>query len=288
LCVLLGRSPDALEVELADSSGIPVAPPEVVIGVPADLLRRRPDVRSAERVAAFRSEQVGIATADLFPSISIAGSIGYEASNADDLSLDNNLFDNDSRIWSIGPTLNWPILNYGQIRNNIRAQDAAFQEAAVNYQNTVLQAAAEVESSLYNYLKSQQQLAYLSESTRNVQQSFELSTMQYTEGETDFLRVDIAAVNLTRQQDSQAATQGLVASNLIAAYKALGGGWELRLGNEFIPEPMVRQMRGRTNWGNILEGADYDSATDLGFERPADTDSTYLVTNPTGSGEAQE
>ena len=158
----------------------------------------------------------------------------------------------------------------------------------MNYQNTVLQAAAEVESSLYNYLKSQQQLAYLSESTRNVQQSFELSTLQYTEGETDFLRVDIAAANLTRQQDSQAATQGLVASNLIAAYKALGGGWELRLGNEFIPEPMVRQMRGRTNWGNILEGTDYDSATDLGFERPADTHSTYLVTKPPGSGEAQE
>jgi hypothetical protein len=173
--------------------------------------------------------------------------------------------------------LSWPVLNYGRIRNNIRVQDAAFQEAAVNYQNTVLQAAAEVESSLYGFLKAQEQLAYLTESTENVRQSFKLSTIQYTEGETDFLRVDIAAANLTRQQDSQASVEGLVASNLIGAYKALGGGWELRLGREFIPEAMVEEMRGRTNWGNILDVPDYASTTDLGFERPADTDDTYLA-----------
>ena len=285
LGVLLGRTPSELEKEIAGGSGIPAAPAQVVIGVPADLLRRRPDVRSAERAAAFQSEQVGIATADLFPSISVGGSLGYKASDANNGSLSNNLFDSGSRVWSIGPTLSWPILNYGRIRNNIRVQDAAFQEAAVNYQNTVLQAAAEVESSLYGFLKAQEQLAYLTESTENVRQSFKLSTIQYTEGETDFLRVDIAAANLTRQQDSQASVEGLVASNLIGAYKALGGGWELRLGREFIPEAMVEEMRGRTNWGNILAAPDYASTTDLGFERPADTDDTYLAPQAeTGSG----
>jgi NodT family efflux transporter outer membrane factor (OMF) lipoprotein len=278
LCVLLGRTPSELERALAGGSGIPVAPAQLVIGVPADLLRRRPDVRSAERVAAFQSEQVGIATADLFPSISVGGSLGYEASDANNRSLENNLFDNNSSTWSIGPTLTWPVLNYGRIRNNIRVQDAAFQAAAVNYQNTVLKAAAEVESSLYGFLKSQEQLTYLTQSAENVRLSFELSTIQYLEGETDFLRVDIAAQNLTQQQDSQAVVEGQVASNLIGAYKALGGGWELRVGREFIPEAMVEEMRGRTNWGDILDAPDdYAAETDLGFERPADTHDTYLA-----------
>ena len=271
LCVLLGRTPSELEEELAGGSGIPTAPAQVVIGVPADLLRRRPDVRSAERAAASQSEQIGIAVADLFPSISLAGSLGYEASDAGNLSLGtDNLFTKDAFIWSLGPSLNWPILNYGRIRSNIRVQDAAYQEAAVNYQNTVLQAAAEVESALHSFLKAREQLAYLTESAESGRQSLDLSMIQYKEGETDFLRVDIAAANLARQQDSQATVEGLVATNLINAYKALGGGWELRLGREFIPETMIMEMRGRINWGNILE--DYSSTTDLGFERPADTD----------------
>ncbi len=289
LSVLLGRTPGELEQALAGGSGIPVAPAQVAIGVPADLLRRRPDVRFAERAAAFQSEQVGIATADLFPSISVGGSFGYEASDADNLSLGNNLFDSGSQVWSIGPTLSWPILNYDRIRNNIRVQDAAFQEAAVNYQNTVLQAAAEVESSLYGFLKSREQLAYLTESAESARQSLELSTIQYKEGETDFLRVDIAATNVTRQQDSQATAEGRVASNLIGAYKALGGGWELRLGREFVPAETVEEMRSRTSWGNILGTPDYSSTTDLGFERPADTDDTYLAPQAeTGPGRGRK
>ena len=278
LGVLLGRTPGELEQVLAGGSGIPTAPAQVAIGVPADLLRRRPDVRSAERAAAFQSEQVGIATADLFPSIAVGGSFGYRASDAENGSLSNNLFESGSRVWSIGPRLSWPVLNYGRIRNNIRVQDAAFQEAAVNYQNTVLQAAAEVESSLYGFLKSREQLAFLTESAQSARQSLELSTIQYRDGETDFLRVDIAATNVARQQDSQATAEGRVASSLIVAYKALGGGWELRLGQEFVPEATAEQMRSRTNWGNILAPPDYASATDLGFQRPADTDDTYLVT----------
>ena len=277
LGVLLGQTPSGLEAALAGGSGIPKAPAQMAIGVPADLLRRRPDVRLAERAAAFQSQQIGIATADLFPSISVGGSFGYQASDADDGSVSNNLFESGSRVWSIGPALSWPILNYGRIRNNVRVQDAAFQEAAVNYQNTVLQAAAEVESSLYGFLKSRERLAFLTESAESAQQSLELSTIQYTEGEIDFLRVDIAAANLSRQQDSQAAVEGLVAASLIGAYKALGGGWELRVGREFIPQSMVEEMRGRTNYGGILDAPDdYAAETDLGFSRPADTDDTYL------------
>ncbi len=272
LSVLLGRTPSELEEELAGGSGIPTAPAQLAVGVPADLLRRRPDVRSAERAAAFQSELIGVATADLFPSIALSGAFGFRATDARGASLLNNLFVPGSIVWSFGPTFSWPILNYGRIVNNIRVEDAAFQEAVVNYQNKVLQAAAEVESSLYGFLKAQEQLAFLTESTQNVRKSLQLSRTQYIEGETDFLRVDIAAVRLTQQEDLLATAQALVASNLIGAYKALGGGWEQRLGNEFIPVEMAEEMRGRTDWGNILVTPDYEATTDLGFPRPANTD----------------
>ncbi|MHC4689838.1 MAG: efflux transporter outer membrane subunit [Planctomycetota bacterium] len=266
LCVLLGQSVSELEEELAGGSGIPLAPVEVTIGVPADLLRRRPDVRAAERVAAFQSEQIGIATADLFPSISISGSAGLEASDAGGRELDN-LYDASSFKGFIGPTLSWPILNYGRIMNNKRIQDAAFQEAAVNYQNTVLKAAAEVESAVNGFIKARESLSYLTESSEYARQSLELSRVQYLEGQTDFQRVDLAALGLSLQQDRQAVTEGLVATTLISVYKTLGGGWELRRGREFVPQETVGEMTDRTNWGDILD-PDYTNGTDLGFPRP--------------------
>ena len=272
LSVLLGQSASELEEELARGSGIPLAPSDVAMGVPADLLRRRPDVRSAERAAAFQSEQIGIATADLFPSISFGASVGYEASNAGSRSLGtSNLFNSDSFIWSLGPSLSWPILNYGRIINNRRVQDAAFQEAAVNYQNIVLQAAAEVESALYSFLKVREKLVYLTESSENSRQSLELSRRQYLEGQTDFLRVDIAAEALSQQMDKQATAEGSVATTLISAYKALGGGWELRHGREFVPQETIDEMTERTDWGDIL-APDYATGTDLGFPRPSENE----------------
>ena len=276
LCVLLGRTASELEGVLAGSSGIPSPPGEIVVGVPADLLRRRPDVRSAERAAAFQSEQIGIATSDLFPSIGISGSAGYEASSAGSRSLSaDDLFGSNAFVGSFGPTLNWPFLNYGRIRNNIRVQDAAFQQAAVNYQNTVLEAAVEVESALYGFLKAKEQLAFVTESAVNSRRSLELSTIQYKEGAIGFLRVDIAAETVAEQEDLQASVEGLVAANLISAYKALGGGWELRIGNEFVPQETVEEMTQRTDWGNVLE-PDYSDGKDLGFERPQENDETYL------------
>lgn len=276
LCVLLGQPVNALQGELAGGSGIPRAPATVAIGVPADLLRRRPDVRSAERTAAFQSEQIGIAAADLFPSIAVGGSIGYEASDANNRSLGaNNLFDSNAFIWSLGPSLSWPILNYGRIMNNKRIQDAAFQEAAVNYQNTVLQAAAEVESALYGFLKVREKLVFLLESSKNSRQSLELSRIQYLEGQTDFLRVDLAAKALSQQLDKQAIAEGQVAATLISAYKALGGGWELRQGREFIPQYTIDEMTNRTNWGDILD-PDYASGKDLGFQRPRENSDPQL------------
>jgi outer membrane protein TolC len=276
LSVLLGRTVSDLEDALAGSSGIPSPPSQIVVGVPADLLRRRPDVRSAERAAAFQSEQIGIATSELFPSIGISGSAGYEASNAGDRSLSaDDLFVGNSFVGSIGPTLSWPFLNYGRIRNNIRVQDAAFQQAAVNYQNTVLRAAAEVESALYGFLKAKEQLVFVTESAENSRRSFDLSTIQYKEGAVSFLRVDIAAETVSEQEDTQASIEGLVAASLISAYRALGGGWELRVGKEFVPQETVEEMTDRTDWGNVLD-SDYSDGKDLGFQRPDENDETYL------------
>jgi NodT family efflux transporter outer membrane factor (OMF) lipoprotein len=276
LCVLLGRTASELDEKLGGGSGIPLPPNRIVVGVPADLLRRRPDVRSAERAAAFQSEQIGIATSDLFPSIAISGSAGYEASNAGDLSLSaDDLFSGDSFVGSLGPTFSWPVLNYGRLKNNIRVQDAAFQQAAVTYQDTVLRAAAEVESALYAFLKAKEQLAFVTESAANSRRSLELSTIQYKEGAVDFLRVDIAAESVAEKEDTQASIEGLVAASLIGAYKALGGGWELRVGNEFVPRATVEQMRNRTDWGNVLD-PDYSTRSDLGFQRPGDNAQTHL------------
>lgn len=152
------------------------------------------------------------------------------------------------------------------IINNQRVQDAAFQEAAVNYQNTVLQAAAEVESAFYGFLKAREKLVYLTESSKNSRQSLELSRRQYLEGQTDFLRVDIAAEALSQQMDKQTTAEGLVATTLISAYKAFGGGWELRNGHVFVPQETIDEMTERTNWGDIL-APDYTTGTDLGIPR---------------------
>ncbi|MCP3903170.1 MAG: efflux transporter outer membrane subunit [Planctomycetes bacterium] len=280
LCVLLGRPPDELEAELAGGSGIPAAPTAVALGAPAELLRRRPDVRLAERIAAARSEQIGIATADLYPSVFIAGSTGFAAADTNPASgsgknLDS-MFDSDSFSGFVGLGFNWPILNYGRVKNNIRVQDASFQEAVANYRNAVLQAAAEVESSLYAFLRERDRRTYLTESVDAAARALDLATTQYTEGQADFIRVNDANSFLTFQQDQEAQAVGLIAQRLILAFKALGGGWDIRSGNEFVPADTLQEMRERTDWGDVID-PDYDSRTDLIFERPDSNEGTPLA-----------
>ncbi|MEM1164666.1 MAG: efflux transporter outer membrane subunit [Planctomycetota bacterium] len=281
LCVLLGRPPELLESELAGGIGIPTAPAEIVIGAPAELLRRRPDIRLAERLAAAQSAQIGVATADLFPSISITGSTGFAASTSGpprgtNAELDD-LLEAKSFTGFIGLGVNWPILNYGRIRNNIRVQDAAYQEAIASYRATVLDAAAEVEDALYGFLRSREEYAFLEESATAAARSLELATTQYTEGSVDFIRVNDANTFLTEQQDAAAVRLGAIAEQLILAYKALGGGWEGRLGNEFIPESTADHMRSRTDYGGILDPG-YSEAPRVLFQPPRETDTTYLET----------
>lgn len=256
LAVLLGIVPAEVQAKLGEPSLIPTAPAEVAVGIPAELLRRRPDIRLAEFQAAAQSAQIGIAKSDLFPRFTLMGSIGLQSSDKGGvLSNDSNfndLFSSDSVTYSVGPSVQWPFFNYGRLKNNIRMQDARFQQLVVNYQNTVLQAAQEVEDAMVGFLRSQEESVLISESVDNYKSSVDISLLQYREGETSYQRVVDTQRVLTQQEDKLASTNGSIAINLIAMYKALGGGWELRLGEEFIPEETMEEMRQRTDWGNLL------------------------------------
>ena len=224
LCTLLGVPPRDLTLELGQAQ-IPVAPANVAVGVPANLLRRRPDVRQAERLVAAQSAQIGVAVADLYPHFSISGNIRIEATQF------NNLWNSASGAGSIGPAFNWDILNYGRLQNNVLLQDAQFQELAINYQQTVLQANQEIESALVNFLKAQERLQDLNNLVATVKKAVDIGQAQYKVGATDFNRVSNLQLALVQAQNSAAITEGEVAQSLIAIYRAIGGGWQIRLGS---------------------------------------------------------
>lgn len=274
LCVLLGRTPSELEEELAPAQGavasVPEAPTEIAAGIPAELLRRRPDVRAAERLAAAQSARIGEATADLLPRITISGATGFVSSTFNGGSL-GNIFDANSFAGFIGLGVDWPILNYGRIRGNIRVQDARYEQAVATYQQTVLRAAGEVESGLSDFLRSKEQTSYLTEAVDASQRSVEISLIQYRAGAVDFIRVNTAQTDLVEQQDSLVASRASIALGAVRTYRAIGGGWEIRAGREFIDADTADRMRETTSWGNVLS-ADWEEGKDLGFKRPAEGD----------------
>jgi len=221
LCVLLGIPPEELSTRLG-AGAIPTAPATVAVGIPADLLTRRPDVRRVEREAAARSEQIGIAVADWYPSISLTGSIGFSAEDISDL------YTSSAFQGKVGPSFNWNVLNYGRILNNVRAQDAVFQETVARYQNTVLRAQQEVEDGLVTFLRAQQRARYYGESVAAAEKAVKIAVVQYKGGLIDFNRVATLEQNLVDQQNFLAQARGEIALGLIQVYRALGGGWQLR------------------------------------------------------------
>jgi NodT family efflux transporter outer membrane factor (OMF) lipoprotein len=251
LSVLLGIPPSPLNDMLAGSKGIPVAPTKVAVGIPAELLRRRPDVRAAELQAAAQSAQIGVAKADLYPAFSLTGNFGFLASDWSRYDL-TDIFLAKSRAFTVGPSFQWNILNYGQITNNVRVQDAAFQALVANYQNTVLTAQQEVEDGLIAFLNSQLQTDFLELSAAAAKRSLDLATLQYQEGIADFTTVLVASQNLLQEQDSLAVSQGNIPTSLIRTYRALGGGWEIREGQELVPAQVREAMQKRTDWGSLL------------------------------------
>ncbi|MGC9196216.1 MAG: efflux transporter outer membrane subunit [Syntrophobacteraceae bacterium] len=256
LCTLLGMPPNNLSDLLCGPATIPVPPPSIAIGIPADLLRRRPDVRSAELKAQAQCEQIGIAKADLFPAFSLTGSFDFMASNFGPAKL-TQLANLNSAAITAGPGIQWNILNYGQITNNVRAQDAAFQTTLLTYKNTVLSAQQEVEDYLTAFLRSQENAASLAGAAAAAKKSLELAVIQYKNGSTDFTTVLTAQTALLGAQDSLAAALGNIAANLVGVYKALGGGWQIRQGKDIIPPGIKEMMAKRTNWGDLLRPAVY-------------------------------
>jgi NodT family efflux transporter outer membrane factor (OMF) lipoprotein len=254
LCVLLGMPPARLEDLLGSARDIPAPPVRVVVGIPAELLRRRPDIRSAEFQAAAQCAQIGVAKAELFPAFSLSGTFGFLASDVGSSHL-NNMFDWRSRTGTAGPAFQWNLLNYGQITNLVRVQDARFQELLISYQNTVLKAQQEVDDALVAFLRSQERAGFLAESTRAAQNSLNLAILQYREGTTDFTTVLTAQQSLLVSQDSFASTLGDISSNLVAVYRALGGGWQMREGQDIVPEAIKAEMAERTGWGKLLQPA---------------------------------
>jgi NodT family efflux transporter outer membrane factor (OMF) lipoprotein len=232
LCVLMGMPPSALEAQLG-AAPIPAAPTTVVVGIPADLLRRRPDVCRAERLAAAQAEQIGIAEVDLYPIFRINGNMGYSSANL------SQLFESNAFYGGIGPGVQWNLLNYGRIRNNMRLQDAKFQELVTIYQRMVLQAAEEAEDGMSHFLQEQDRAKLLDESVGSLQLAVNTVVKQYEAGSIDFTRVSQVQQGLVQQQDAQAASHGQVAQGLIDVYRALGGGWRIPAGGgpSMLAEP---------------------------------------------------
>lgn len=250
LSVLIGLPPAKLGDLLDGSAPIPKAPLQVAVGIPANLLRRRPDVRSAEYQAAAQCAQIGVAKADLYPAFTLSGNVGFSASDIGKSAL-GDMFTWNNRTASFGPSFNWNIFNYGQITNNVRLQDAAFQELLVNYQNTVLQAQQEVEDGLVAFLKAQDRVISLRKAADAAKRSVDLATIQYREGATDYTTVLTAQQALLQQQDNLAITQGDIPQGLISTYRALGGGWEISVDRPFVPPDIQKTMAERSNWGGF-------------------------------------
>ncbi len=257
LCLLLGLPPSDLTNVLAGGSGIPVAPPQVVVGIPNDLLRRRPDIRGAELQAAAQCAQIGIAKAALYPAFSLSGNFGFLATDVGGAHL-TDMFQWGSRNYQFGPAFQWNLFNYGQVTNNVRMQDARFQELLITYQNAVLKAQQEVEDSLVAFLRAQDQAAFLTQSTTAAKKALDIAVLQYREGTKDFTTVLVAQQSLLNEQNNLAIALGSISSNLVGVYRALGGGWEIREGKDPLPPEIKEAMRKRTNWGGLLAPASYN------------------------------
>jgi NodT family efflux transporter outer membrane factor (OMF) lipoprotein len=254
LSVLLGMAPSDID-DLLEGSALPSVPETIAVGVPANLLRQRPDVRKAELQALAQNALVGVAEANLYPSFSLNGILGFSSSEFDDDVLDG-LFGGDSLSYVAGVSFVWPFFNYDRIRNNIRVEDARLQQALIGYRETVIQAAGEVENALTFHASALKADRILQEGVDAAQRSASLSLLRYQEGFADYQRVLNAQQALFGQQQRYAANRGDIVRSLIAIYRSLGGGWQTE--RQFVDDETREQMEQRTNWGDLLEPTPQD------------------------------
>jgi NodT family efflux transporter outer membrane factor (OMF) lipoprotein len=220
LAVLTGKKPGELDNLIANKKQIPRIPPEVAVDIPAEVLRRRPDIRRAERNLAAQTARIGVAVADLYPKFHLLGTIGLESVGND------NFWDASSRFWSVGPSLTWNLFQGGAIRQNIKVQTERQKQALDTYEATVLNALEEVENALTAYAKEQNRNEYLNRAVKAAERTEFLALDQYKAGLTDFYNVLDAQRTLLELQDQFMQSRGEMVANLARLYKALGGGWE--------------------------------------------------------------
>jgi multidrug efflux system outer membrane protein len=220
LCVLLGVAPGSLDVELDTEVAIPPAPPEVPLGLPADLLRRRPDVRASERQLASATARIGVAKAELLPKFLLTGSGGFQ-------SLESaNLISPNSRFWSAGPSVRWRLLEYPRLKAQVNAQTAQQEQALAQFNQAVLLALEDVENAVVAWEKEHERYQSLSEAVQANRTSLELANQLYRNGLGEFLNVLLAERALYQAEDALVQSQGFLTQNAVALYKALGGGWD--------------------------------------------------------------
>lgn len=244
LCALLGRPPGPIAELDQVKTRLPRVGSRAIHEVPASLLLRRPDVRAALWLVAAQSAQIGIAEADLYPSISLLGSLRW---SGDDRSSSPDL-----RTLALGPSFSWYLFDHGRIRNNVRIQDAKLQQLIVQYQDTVLQAARELDDAANAVVKTAKRQTLLDQSTQAAQRALELANARYREGYADFQRVLDAQRALFAQTDQQVANHAEHLNAVIALYKGLGGGWQATGEEGPLSAKDQRAMERRTDWGGLL------------------------------------
>jgi NodT family efflux transporter outer membrane factor (OMF) lipoprotein len=258
LSILLGKPPSDLSDILQNSSAIPPVPERFAVGLPADMLRRRPDVRQAEYLAMAQNARVGLAEANLYPSFSLSGSIGLAAAGNTETTRTGEsgfgqLFDTDSLTYSVGPSFVWPFLNYDRIKNSVRVQDARLQQSLIAYRDTVLRAAQEVEDALVALDGSIRLEALLAETVASARRSTEVAQLRFNEGLADYQRLLSAQQGLFTQQARYVSNRSAIVGNFIALYLALGGGWESRSDADMIDAQTKEAMMERTDWGDLID-----------------------------------
>ena len=218
--VLLGKEPAFLAKDLERPGPIPPTPPKVPVGLPSELLRRRPDIRRAEAQIHAATARIGVAVADLFPKFNLAGSLGWAANDINKIGTQN------SKFWSFSPSVTWPVFAGGKILWNIKVQNALEEQALLTYQQTVLTALKEVETALVAYVKEQEHRQSLAQAVASNRQAVDLAMTLYVAGKTDFLNVLTAQLALFSTENALAQSTSAMDTDLVALYKALGGGWE--------------------------------------------------------------
>jgi NodT family efflux transporter outer membrane factor (OMF) lipoprotein len=261
LGVLLARPPGPLPEMSAGKEKIPEAWLETIVDMPADLLRRRPDVRASEMQLAAQSALIGVSEAALYPSIALLGSVGLSATS---LAWSARTLD-----WGVGPGLVWNIFDYGRLKNQVLVQDARFQQLYEQYQDTVLRAAREMDDAAVAFANSRVQIPLLEQAVQAAKRSLDIATIQYREGLIDFQRVLDSQRTLFSQQERLVTNRGNVTLNLIALYKAMGGGWESGRSRPVLDEQTRETMGERSAWQDLLSAPLPPPSTDSSQARPA-------------------